>query len=271
MEAEVSLIELLNFFYESRRLIGLFTAACLGASGFLYVFLPNRYEATGTIQMSVIAGQPVELPQVVLEKIKLPLYFSHDTWAKCDTDEELAPSRKIAEKIHPILNKFAPFISFTIAGDSVVKAKECLEAVINDVKDKQEALATPILLQKNIQLKTLEDKLSQAEANVKQLESIQPNLSFKDEKFSASSLVMATKINSQSLIKDLKNQIEDLRIALLPPQTQPTNLASPIYCPEQPSNKKPLEYLVIALLSGLIGGIAMALLNKAMLKEKAFR
>jgi uncharacterized protein involved in exopolysaccharide biosynthesis len=269
VEDEISLVDVLDFFNESRRLIALCVAACLGVAGFLYVFLPNRYEATGTIQMAVIAGQAVETPQVLIEKIKLPLYFSHTTWDKCDTDEDLTPSRKVAEKIHPILNKTAPFISFTVAGDSVANAKACLEAVVNDVKAKQELLSVPMLQQKKVQLQTLEDKLRQAEEIVKLLGNVQPNLNFKDEKFSASSLVLATKLNNQGSITDLTNQIEDLKISLLPPQTQATSLASPIYCPDFPANKRPLLFLAVGLMSGLFAAIAIALLKKAYASERA--
>lgn len=125
-----------------------------------------------------------------------------------------------------VLNKSAPFISFTIGGSSINEAKECLNSVINDIRVKQDQLSEPILLQKRVHLKTLEDKLVQADNAVKLFSGIQPsNLNFKDEKFSASSLVLATKMASEGSVKDLTNQIEDMKISLLPPLTQPTNLA----------------------------------------------
>ena len=221
--------------------------------------------------MASVAGQTVESPQVLLEKIKLPLYFSQQTWEKCDTDEELTPSRKVAEKIHPVLNKLAPFISFTIGGSSVHAAKECLSSVINDIRVKQDQLSEPILLQKRVHLKTLEDKLEQAANAVKLFSGIQPNLNFRDEKFSASSLMLATKMASEGSVKDLTNQIEDMKISLLPPLTQPTNLASPIYCPDQPANKKLLLTISVALLVGFCLGVVASLLKKVYVRERAMK
>ena len=126
------------------------------------------------------------------------------------------------------------------------------------------------MLQKRVHLKTLEDKLVQAENAVKLFSGIQPsNLNFKDEKFSASSLVLATKMASEGSVKDLTNQIEDLKISLLPPLTQPTNLASPIYCPDQPANKKLLLTTSVALLAGFFLGVVVALLKKVYVRERA--
>lgn len=268
-EDEIGLMDLLDFLSESRSLIVATVLISLGLGGVGFTLLPSRYDATGTIQMASVAGQTVESPQVLMEKIKLPLYFSQQTWEKCDTDEELTPSRKVSEKIHPVLNKSAPFISFTIGGSSVHEAKECLTAVINDIRVKQDQLSEPILLQKRVHLKTLEDKLEQAENAVKLFSGIQSNLNFKDDKFSASSLVLATKMASEGSVKDLTNQIEDMKISLLPPLSQSTNLASAIYCPDQPANKKLFLTICAALLAGFFLGVVAALLKKVYVNERA--
>jgi hypothetical protein len=44
--------------------------------GGYYFSTPKLHEASATIQMAMATGNPVETPTVLLEKIKLPLYFS---------------------------------------------------------------------------------------------------------------------------------------------------------------------------------------------------
>ena len=98
VEDEISLLDIIRFFIDNKVFIGVTTALC-GLIGLVIGFwLPAQYEATMNVQMAMVTNSPVETPNLVVEKMKLPLYFSSSTWEVCDTDQEMTPSRTLAKK-----------------------------------------------------------------------------------------------------------------------------------------------------------------------------
>ena len=252
---EISLVDIVQFFIENYRVFIKFTLAC-GALGAAYAFFaPAQYEATMNIQMAMVANTPVESPAVLVEKMKLPLYFSENTWGKCDTDEDLTPSRTLTKRLNPVLNKQAPFIGFSFRADSPLESQHCLLAVLEDVQQKQSLLSAPIIEQKNAYLQTLKTKLAVAEQVSQFLSSHKQDFKFKDERFSANALILATSLNNGKEINDLRNQITELEISLSPPQTQATYLAAPIYASQQAVAPKKILVISLALLIGVFAAL----------------
>ena len=87
---EISLIEVLLFIKASGGNIVKSTLVCFLAGGAFYFSAPKKYEASATIEMAKVAGEPVEAPAVLLEKMKLPLYFSLATLQACGSDGGLS-------------------------------------------------------------------------------------------------------------------------------------------------------------------------------------
>lgn len=254
-EDEISLTDILFFLQDSIGSVILSVLACVILGGAYYFSTPKLFEASATIQMAMATGNPVETPTVLLEKIKLPLYFSQAAWTACDTQEDTTPSRKIAEKIKPILNKSAPFIGFTVQAQSKQEAKECLQAVIFDIAAKQAELAKPILDQKRTQITQLEEKLQLAEEISKSLSPNKLGTNFPDTQFASRALILATTLSNSREIKDLTNQINDAKVSLEEPQTKPTSMPTPIYAPEFAVNKRPVFTLGISLVLGIFIGL----------------
>ena len=255
IDDEISLIDFVLFIQSSINniIISIFSCLAIGISYYFYV--PSIYEATVNIQMAQVAGSSVESPTVLLEKIKLPLYFSPNVWQACDTVEDKNPSSKVAEKIKPNLNKSAPFIAFTFQAKTTQEAKACLNAVIADIKIKQEEIAKPILEQKKTQLKQLEEKLKLAEEIYKLLSPVKLTGSFPDTQFASRALVLGTTLSNAKEIKDLRNTINDIEMTLLEPQTKATFSPVPIYAPEFAVNKRPVFTLGICLMLGIFIGL----------------
>lgn len=269
MEDDISLMDIARFFIDNQRQIALSTVAC-GVLGLAYGFLaPAQFEATMNVQMAMVNNAPIEAPNLVIEKMKLPLYFSQNTWAVCDTDQEMTPSRTLAKKLNPILNKNASFIGLSYRAESPDAAKACLQAVLEDIRSKQQLLAEPLIKQKQTYLATLKDKLAAAEEVTKYLSSQNQSLQFKDEKFSAHALLLATRLNKDNEIKDLRNQIVDLEISLKPPQTQETYLAAPVYASTQRVAPHRSLILAMALMAGFMLGIVGVLTRKAWISMKS--
>ena len=267
-EDEISLLDIIQFFIDNKVFIGAATALS-GLVGLILGFwLPPQYEATMNIQMAMVANAPVEAPSLVVEKMKLPLYFSASTWDVCDTDQEMTPSRTLAKKLNPILNKNAPFIGLSYRAESPDAAKKCLQAVLDDVRNKQQIIADPIIKQKQTYLLTLKDKLAAAEAVAKFFTSQKQDMQFKDDRFSVNALILATRLSKENEVKDLRNQIVDLEISLTPPQTQETFLAAPIFGSPQKVAPSRSLILAIALMAGFMLSIFGVLGRKAWISIK---
>lgn len=265
---EISLVDIVQFLVDNAVVFMRFAMGC-GMLGVAYAFLaPPQYEATMNIQMAMVANSPVEAPAVLLEKMKLPLYFSQTTWAKCDTDQDLTPSRTLAKKLNPVLNKQAPFIGFSFRANSTLESQACLLAVLEDVQQKQSLLSAPIIEQKKSYLQTLKAKLATAEQVNQYLNAQKRDFKFKDERFSANALILATSLNNGKEINDLRNQITELEISLSPPQTQDTFLAAPVYASQQAVAPKKVLVISLALLIGVFAALLFLLGGTAWKKIK---
>lgn len=71
---EISLIDILLFLKASGRNVFISKIGCLLIGVVYYFAVPKMYEATATIQMATVAGEMVETPAILVEKIKLPLF-----------------------------------------------------------------------------------------------------------------------------------------------------------------------------------------------------
>lgn len=264
---EISLRDIIDFVADHWRnaaLGGLAAGVLAGAYAFL---APADYRATATIQVAKVANIEVEPPNVLLEKLKLPQYFSATTHTACDVADDEQPGLRIAKAIKPMSTKNTPFVSISFLGKSPGAAKKCIESILSDINSNQSEIAKPILATKKNQLGNLKLKMESAERLVNLLPSSKSNpasvFEFSDSKFSAAALLLATVISKENEIKDLRTQINDLEIALSEPQTKGAYLATPIDAPNVPAGRSPL---LIILLASFVG---VALTGMVLLARKA--
>ena len=255
LEDEISLKDIIDFLVESWKSI--LATGVLGvlAAGTYIAVTPNMYQATANIQVAKVAGTDVESPAILIEKLKMPMYFSQKTYSACNVMDDFLPGEEIAKSLKPTLSKTAPIITVSYKEESPEIAQKCLEGVLEDVRTNQNQLAKPILDAKSYQLINLKQKLESAEKTLKMLPSKNSNFDFTDSKFSASTLLLATTLNKENEIKDLRTQVNDLEVSLTEPQTRETFLAAPIYAPKQKVSPK----RAITLLGGLMGGLFLGL------------
>ena len=252
LEDEISLLEIVDFFRESWKQI-LVSGIVGGTLGVGYALIsPSIYKATANIQVAKVAGSDVETPSILVEKLKMPMYYTQSTFTACNVMEREEPGDAIAKGLKPTLSKNAPIISITYKEKSTEDAKKCLEGVLNDIPTNQNILAKPILESRNNQLANLKQKLESAEKILKILSTKNTNFDFSDSKFSASSLLLATTLNKENEVKDLLTKISDLEIALAEPQTKEAFLTTPIYAP---SARVEPKRTMIVLLGGIAGGV----------------
>jgi len=230
------------------------TLVCLLAGGVHYLFIPREYVASATIEMAKVAGEMVETPNFLLEKIKIPSYFTHTTLQICDPDGKLNSQANFAKKINPSINKSVPFISFVTHAQTTRQAIACLNAVIAEISSNQNAIAKPLLEQKKRNLQQLQERLKHAEEQVKLLSTLADKKTPNEEPFSGSNSAMCSIYNLE-INKTIRNEIIALEYALSANRTQPVSLVNSVYASEAPINKRPFFTLCVSLVLGLILGL----------------
>ena len=252
---EISLIDIFLFLKASGGNILKSTFVCLLAGGAYYFSVPKMYEASATIDMLTVAGKPVEAPAVLLEKMKLPLYFSTATLQACGEDDGFSSRAKFFYKINPSVNKSTPLVSFVARATSTQEAKACLNAVLADVSSKQDAIAIPLLDQKKQKLNELSKQLKVAEKIVNYLPPVLINNNITDSKLTASLLVIILRKTTVAEINDLQSQIDTLVTDLIEAKTRSNDLFNSVYSSEAPINKRPLFTLGLLLALGVFLGL----------------
>jgi len=254
---EVTLQDIARFLKEGKRWIITTTLFCLFIGGAYALLAPAQYEATATIEMASVAGTPVEKPQVLADKLKLPLYYSTGTHKACGSENELpTPGEFLSAQLKPAANKNAPVVSIKYRQTTPQGATECLAAVLADVKRNQDISFKPVVALKKNQLLILQKKLDDAEKLIEQLPVKNVNFAFTDSKFGASALLLATLMAKESEVRDLRNQIYEMQVNLAKPLTQETSLATPIYA----SSTKVAPKSALIILVSVVGGIALGIL-----------
>lgn len=254
-EDELSIAEIVDFFRESWKqiVLGGVVGGVIGVS--VALLSPSIYQATAYIQVAKVANADVEAPNILLEKLKMSMYYSQKTFSECNVENTIEPGKAIANGLKPTLSKNAPIISISYKDKNIDDAKKCLESVLNDIRTNQNEIAKPILEQRKNQLSNLKQKLESAEQITKLLSSKKPNFDFSDSKFSASTLLLATTLSKENEVKDLRTQINDLEIALAEPQTKETYLTTPISAPN--IRVEPKRSLIA--LGSIVGGVFLAI------------
>ncbi len=256
-ENEISLKDIIDFLVESWKKI-LLSGVAGGLLGLGYVVkVPAKYQATANIQPAKVAGIDVETAAVLIEKLKMPMFYSQKTYAACGVIESLTPGEVIVSSLKPTLAKNAPIITISYLGVSPEVAKNCLESVIDDIRVDQNLLTKSILQGKANQLVNLKQNLESAENTVKMLNKKNVSIDFSDSKSSAFTPLLAAILNKENEIKELRNQINDLDVQLLEPQTREVFLTAPIYAPQQKVSPKGTKIVLAGLMAGLFVGLLL--------------
>jgi LPS O-antigen subunit length determinant protein (WzzB/FepE family) len=328
-EDEISLVDVVYFFKNNGKLIlsAMFIASLIGGA---YALLsPPKYLAMAMVSMTTVGNvtttttttpitTPVETPAVLVENMKLPLYYTEANYKACLVDQKEEPGKALAEALKASINKNSPVVSFSYKSISAEAAKGCLESILQTIQDNQAILAQPMLFYnkqvissyqdrllelkttdeqyistKKNQLATLKAKLIAAEKFHSKLSPDQLPLDFKDDKFSASALLISLITAKDNEIKDLKYEIEDVELFLANPQTPNANninelsnkiavlkvasiepltrkaaLVAPIFVPHKKDNINSALIVLMAALLGSFIGVLYALLKAMWLKLK---
>lgn len=267
-ENEVTLQDIARFLKEGKRWIITTILFCSSVGAIYALLAPAKYGATAAIEMASVASTPVEKPQILAEKLKLPLYYSANTHKACGVENELpTPGEFLASQLKPTANKNSPVVSITFQQTTPQGASRCLESVLADIKRNQDILFKPVITLKTNQLRILQKKLEEANKLITQLPIKSMNFVFENPKFGASALLLATFMAKENEVRDLKNQIYEMEINLAKPLTQETNLVTPIYTSDSKVAPKSALIILASAIGGIVLGILLWALRKAFLKQ----
>jgi LPS O-antigen subunit length determinant protein (WzzB/FepE family) len=260
-----------------------------------------------------VLGEDVEKVAVLAEKLRSPTYYSQQSFTACDVADSTNPAQTLATALKPNVAKNSGFVSVSFKSTNINTSIACLNAVLDDVIKAQGVLKEPILQRANEdvrqtrqrldtsrikneqelkqnkeQLQTLKEKLKAAQQFVSRFENNAARFDFKDDQFSASSLLLATILSKQNEVKDLQIQINNLEMKvaasltgredellslekqlkdiernLLSPATAPASFTTPIYSPSQKVEPKRSLIAVISVLAGGFIGLMLLVLRRA--------
>ena len=198
----------------------------------------------------------------------------------------LAPSSKIASAcLESVLN------------DVVVNQARLSEPLINNIQvelsNAEQELKAAITERDQQRIKNREklavaqSKLVAAQKFVERVSKESLNFNFSDPQFSASALLISTLIKTQNEIKDLElqinalemeiaanitdrdqavrkmtNTVNELKNALLPPNTKEASFAAPIYAPDRKVEPKRALVTAIGLFVGCLLGVLILLVRR---------
>jgi LPS O-antigen subunit length determinant protein (WzzB/FepE family) len=260
---EISLLDIYEFLKDGWLTIAA-TTVLGGAIGVGTAFvLPEKFLASATIQPTRVLGNDVESIAVLAEKMRLPTYYSQQSFTACDVADSTNPAQTLATALKPNVARNSAFVSVSFKSTNINTSIACLNAVLADVKqnqnesaERQIALATATINKEKEQLKIAEDFVSSVSQKTL-------TFNFKDTQFSASQLLFGMLQSKQNEITNLKSSIQRTELLLSEPQTKSASFTTPIYSPSQKVEPKRSLIAVISVLAGGFIGLMLLVLRRA--------
>jgi LPS O-antigen subunit length determinant protein (WzzB/FepE family) len=210
-----------------------------------------------------VLGNDVESIAVLAEKMRLPTYYSQQSFTACDVADSTNPAQTLATALKPNVARNSAFVSVSFKSTNINTSIACLNAVLADVKqnqnesaERQIALATATINKEKEQLKIAEDFVSSVSQKTL-------TFNFKDTQFSASQLLFGMLQSKQNEITNLKSSIQRTELLLSEPQTKSASFTTPIYSPSQKVEPKRSLIAVISVLAGGFIGLMLLVLRRA--------
>lgn len=232
---EISLMDIYDFIRDGfKTLVGMSVLGLAVGVGVSFV-LPEKFNASGSIESTQVAAKPVEDLQGLAEKMRSPTYYSTQTLQACGLADKINAGDQLAKDLGPTVGRQSSFVSVSFEASTPAQASQCLQAVLDDVRLNQSTLAraSKLRVQDQIRLASQQleravelrdqqlaldvqrlgvakQKLESAERFIAEFENRIMSFDFGNDQFSASSLLLATLQSKQNEVKDLQIQIDGL-------------------------------------------------------------
>jgi len=267
---ELSLLDILDFLREEARMI-LATAGTATLLGLAVAFLwPEKFQGNALLEPAKVLGKPIDPPAVLAEKMRSPTYYAASTLAACNFAGKRNAAQEFVKELGPKVGRQSAFVSVDVKLASTDLVRQCLNAVVDDVKKEQALLATQQIAVAKERLKREEEKLAVAENFMNSLSSktlAQARNSLGSD-VTGSTLVFVAMQAKQIEIAGLKTSIDNLSMELAEPQTKLAGLAVPMDIPEVKVEPKRALITAASLAAGLFLGLLVAVARRALRRAR---
>ncbi len=270
-EDEISIIDILRFFIDGWKAMLSFTVigALLGI-GYVATGTP-QYKATAIIAPALVSGTYVETLVDLRRKLKIPTYYSSETYKACGLEDAATNGSALVEILVPTLKKDEALDQIEFVSKSNVTNTNCLNSVLDDIRIDHAILAKPIIKSSSDKLNNLKQRLLEARALKDLYNDRILNMSLVNlNNFLAGILFYkSARTEAETNIANLVNQIDDLTTSFTEPHTQPTKFVKPIFTSNIQIDSKRMMKVLAAIFIGLLFSIIYLVGKKysAKLKE----
>ena len=260
---EIRLLDIFYFFKLHKKFISTLMTLGMILGGFFANLYGPVYEGTALISPAKISGNFALTPKNTLIKLKMNNYYSKETFLNCNAYLDKDIDYDMSNIVNSSVTKDGDLIRIDMQHKNKTLIKNCLDSIINDIRDIQNKISAPLIQSKNNELMLAKEKLRVNEEfknklNYELLKELKKN---SDPLNTISSLIYANLISSSNLqIKQTTAEISKLTFDLSSEQTNEAHNIMPIAIKKSfPSVK---DGALFGLFLGLCLGILIALLKQ---------
>ena len=264
-QAEISLLEIVDFIKKSWKIIVL--GSFLGlvcAIGYLLV-TPPMYEATAQIRMAQISqinpanpfGATIEDPTSLMARMQFPTNYSAQVIGACDYQDKPQAALALSKNVKLSIPKgVANTVELKFLAPSAQTAENCAKAIFTQVVGLQEQLSSTFI----------EEAKTKLAADNERIEAAKKPIAKADQSGGAMSAAYLSARDELTYFLIDREKMTDLINSV---KNRGTSLVSPIYVTEKPVSPKKAMSLLAGLLGGLVLGLLIALARQMMAKLKS--
>ena len=258
---EISISDIIHFFKVHKKFISICVILGVILGGLFGNITGPVYKGSVLVSPAKVAGNFVVDPKITLTKLDMNSYYSKETFLSCnpdfykDKDKDKEIKYDMSNVVKPSITKDGELIELRMNQKNKAIIKDCLDSMINDMRQSQSQISEPIIASKKIELSLAEEKLKISEAfkeklNDKQIKELKTN----DQHFSTDSLYTNVLMLNALDIKQLMDQLNKIKLELSSEQTKEADKVLPINI-----EKKSFPSLKLGALLGLFLGLGLGI------------
>lgn len=265
MNDEINIFDLIEKLWKGWRYLlgGLLGGLLIAATAFFQ--LPDKFEAVAIIQVGQVSSVLVEQPSLAVERIGSPAFqlavaqqLKDGTWIQALSESSVAAASPLAVQVM----KTAPLIKLKTTAKSPSHASAIINAVIKDLKNKHDELASPMVEKLRADLAINKERLLKVQKESESLQKLTADAPVREDLFSQLLLLTSLKQQKEKEVFELRQAILVGEAALLPPVTQSTAVFGGISVSSNPVSPKK-SWFVVAALGGLLMGVLVLFVTEA--------
>lgn len=260
-EDEINLFDFLEKLRVGWRLVVGGTVLGAMVAWVAIMLIAPKYEAVSTLQIGLIAGKEIEAVTTTLERFNSPAFLLEAaTEARVEKlVERISQGDGVGRDfVKPRLIKGTALIELKTIGNTMESAKKLNDVLVQQLAQRHEDLGTPLKEKLKSDVALTKEKLKTVEQELSELSHISNVTTSKDAQFSPVSLLVSQKIQKQSEVFGLRQQLTTMELMQIAPATQKTQAIEATFVLFKPTSPKKTLLLVLGMIGGLLlGGIAV--------------